>query len=79
MKRPEWLIEKAGVGSIVKTTFLAGVQHSYIAFSKTNAHGRWALDQFNKGHQLIATNGTLQRIRQAWLEKLSREKLSAGR
>lgn len=79
MKSPEWLIARAGVGSTVKTTFLAGSENSYIAFSKTHPQGRWALDQFNKGHRLISTNGTLRKIRNAWLRKLAEERSATGR
>jgi len=74
LKYPNWLIERAGVNSTVKTTFLAGTMHSYIAFSKTHPQGRWALERFNKGHRLISNNGTQRRIRNSWLQRMAKDR-----
>jgi hypothetical protein len=74
LKSPKWLIDRAGVNSTVKTTFQAGTMHSYIAFSKTHPQGRWALEQFNKGHRLISKNGTQRRIRNNWLQRMAKDR-----
>jgi ABC-type amino acid transport substrate-binding protein len=78
LKSPAWLIERAGVGSTVKTTFLAGRENSYIAFSKTHPQGHWALEQFNKGHRRISSDGTLRRIHDNWLQKTSKKRTSTN-
>ena len=74
MKSPAWLIARAGVKGKVKASFRAGVLNSYIGFSRKHPQGEWARRQFNKGYRLIMTNGTLERIRKTWFQKLEREK-----
>jgi ABC-type amino acid transport substrate-binding protein len=70
MKSAEWLFARAGVNGKVKTSFRAGILHSHIGFSTKHPNGKWALQQFNKGYQLITANGTLRRLRNTWLQKL---------
>jgi len=72
-KSPQWLIARAQVEGKVKVAFHAGILHSYIGFSKKHSDGPWAREQFNRGHRLIATNGTLRRIKKEWAQRLARE------
>ena len=67
MKSPESLMKRAGVVGQVKTGFEAGSMNSYIAFSTKHPDGRWAREQFNKGFTIITANGTLHRIKKAWM------------
>jgi polar amino acid transport system substrate-binding protein len=73
IKSPAWLTGRAGVNGQVKIAFRSGVMSCYIGFSKRHPQGAWALQQFNTGYQLISANGTLQRIRRTWLQKLKSE------
>jgi polar amino acid transport system substrate-binding protein len=43
--------------------------NSYIGFSNKHPEGRWSLQQFNRGFALIASNGTLRRIKADWMKK----------
>ena len=79
MKSPAWLMTRAGVGDKVKTTFRAGALNSYIGFSLKHPQGAWALQQFNKGFDIITRNGALRRIQQMWIQKLAQEKPTRSR
>ena len=72
MKSVSSLIERAGVGGKVGATFRSGILDSHIGFSRKHPDGSRALRQFNTGHRLITSNGTLERIRRVWTQKLAR-------
>jgi ABC-type amino acid transport substrate-binding protein len=56
----------SGVGSQVAYAFRAGVEKGYVGFSKKNAGGELARQQFNTGYKKIIADGTVETIRRKW-------------
>jgi len=56
----------AGVGSQVTYAFRGGIETGYIGFSKKNAGGELARQQFNAGYKKIIADGTVEGIRRKW-------------
>jgi len=56
----------SGVGSQVTYAFRAGVEKGYVGFSKKNARGELARQQFNDGYKKIIADGTVETIRRKW-------------
>jgi len=56
----------SGVGSQVTYAFRAGIEKGYVGFSKKNAGGELARQQFNDGYKKIIADGTVDTIRRKW-------------
>jgi ABC-type amino acid transport substrate-binding protein len=56
----------AGVGSDVVYAFRGGVEKGYVGFSKKNARGESARQQFDAGYKKIIADGTVEAIRRKW-------------
>jgi ABC-type amino acid transport substrate-binding protein len=56
----------ASVGSDVIYAFRAGIEKGYVGFSKKNAMGESARQQFDAGYKKIIADGTVDTIRRKW-------------
>ncbi len=56
----------AGVESQVTYAFRGGVEKGYVGFSKKNARGELARQQFDAGYKKIIADGTVETIRRKW-------------
>ncbi|TSA25648.1 MAG: hypothetical protein D4R68_08505 [Ignavibacteriales bacterium] len=67
-KPSELLIARAGAKDKVINAFRCGSLSSYIGFSTKHQQGTKALEEFNRGMQIISSNGSLRKIGKKWKE-----------
>ncbi len=63
------MIDKAGLKGLVEFAFRSKKMGSFIGFSKVTPQGGFARREFNKGFEIIRSNGTLRRITYRWKSK----------
>jgi polar amino acid transport system substrate-binding protein len=66
IKPAELMMAQAGVLGHIQRAFRCGELKSYIGFSVKSPRGADALRAFERGYQMIRTNGTLQQIEAKW-------------
>jgi ABC-type amino acid transport substrate-binding protein len=62
-------VAEAGAINDVRYAFRAGIQISYVGFSRKNPQGERARLEFDEGIRRIAANGTLAAIKHKWAER----------
>jgi polar amino acid transport system substrate-binding protein len=78
VKRPERLLAAAGVGGKVRPAFVAGVNRSYIGFSRRHPRGGWAQGRFEAGLGAIRAAGEVARIEAVWRGRAAGALRAAG-
>ena len=59
----------AGVAAQVRYAFRAGVEQSYVGFSRKHPRGETARAQFDSGYEKILADGTVSALRRKWTAK----------
>jgi hypothetical protein len=66
IKSLESLCRKAGVSSAVSVNREFGEMNLHIGFSLNHPRGRWAKDLYDRGYEIIRSNGVLKEIESRW-------------
>lgn len=68
IKTAESILARARIGAGVVRAFPCGELNCHIGFSRKHPRGEWAREKFNAGFEAIASDGTLRRIEEQWIQ-----------